>query len=173
MANLPTFTDKDFRNEWVLYPYLITFPSRGHEVDFNLKRLYDMPNIEVSRFNYTDLSTSKWSFSMWTLINAEKRSSDMRRRDLPHRWIRDIQRSPNQRLWICCGATRRTWHSSQYALTHSMMLASACLRWRGKCECVSQSWICLKSASTTQNLLLSSRPLPLLSRETQRTTSPL
>ena len=35
MANLPKYTDKDFRNE-------------GHEVDFDLKRVYDMPGIEVS-----------------------------------------------------------------------------------------------------------------------------
>ena len=29
--------------------------DRGHEVDFNLKRLYDMPNIEVS-----DASLNDW-----------------------------------------------------------------------------------------------------------------
>ena len=28
--------------------------NRGHEVDFNLKRLYDMPNIEVSDASLTD-----------------------------------------------------------------------------------------------------------------------
>ena len=33
MANLPKFTDKDFRNE-------------GQEVDFDLKRVFDMPGIE-------------------------------------------------------------------------------------------------------------------------------
>jgi hypothetical protein len=32
MANLAEFTDKDFRNE-------------GHEVDFDLKRVFDMPGI--------------------------------------------------------------------------------------------------------------------------------
>ena len=35
MANIPRYTDKDFNNE-------------GHEVDFNLRKVFDMPNIEVS-----------------------------------------------------------------------------------------------------------------------------
>ena len=34
MANLPKFTDKDFRNE-------------GHEVNFDLSRVYNMPILEV------------------------------------------------------------------------------------------------------------------------------
>jgi len=34
MANLPRYNDADFRNE-------------GHEVDFDLKKVYDMPGIEV------------------------------------------------------------------------------------------------------------------------------
>ena len=39
MANLPRFTDADFRNE-------------GKEVDFDLKRVFDMPNIEQMIFMY-------------------------------------------------------------------------------------------------------------------------
>ena len=31
------------------FHFLTVFSHRGHEVDFNLKRIYDMPNIEVSK----------------------------------------------------------------------------------------------------------------------------
>ena len=39
MANIPKYTDSDFRNE-------------GHEVDFDLKRVFDMPSIENMIFFY-------------------------------------------------------------------------------------------------------------------------
>ena len=39
-------------------PLTLVHGNRGHEVDFNLKRLYDMPNIEVS-----DASLNDWSVS--------------------------------------------------------------------------------------------------------------
>ena len=35
-------------------PLTFVHGNRGHEVDFNLKRLYDMPNIEVSDAQLTD-----------------------------------------------------------------------------------------------------------------------
>ena len=41
MANIPRYTDKDFNNE-------------GHKVDFNLRKVFDMPNIEVSDFTMSD-----------------------------------------------------------------------------------------------------------------------
>ena len=41
MANLPKFTDKDFRNE-------------GHEVDFDMKKLYNMPGIEQMIFFFVN-----------------------------------------------------------------------------------------------------------------------
>ena len=46
MANLPNYTDKDFRNE-------------GHEVDFDLKRIFDMPGIEVSQQSQLTINFSK------------------------------------------------------------------------------------------------------------------
>lgn len=39
MANIPKFTDKDFRNE-------------GMEVDFDLRKVYDMPGYEQMIFFY-------------------------------------------------------------------------------------------------------------------------
>ena len=41
MANIPKFTDKDFNNE-------------GHEVTFDLKRVFDMPGIEQMIFFYVN-----------------------------------------------------------------------------------------------------------------------
>ena len=41
MANIPKYTDKDFQNE-------------GIDIDFNLKRLYDMPNIEQLIFFHSN-----------------------------------------------------------------------------------------------------------------------
>ena len=41
MANIPKFTDADFRNE-------------GMEVDFDLQAVYNIPNIEKLIFSYVN-----------------------------------------------------------------------------------------------------------------------
>ena len=129
-----------------------------------------MPNIEVSCWVYsvyivwdqislnkkwwllTDVAlfdNSKWFSSMWTSTSAAAKSLTTRRRELLHRWTRDIPKSRSLRLLTCYDATPKTYSSNLCATILSTMPESAFSKWTDRCVSVNPSLISLKSACMT------------------------
>jgi hypothetical protein len=81
---------------------------RGHEVDFDLKRVFSMPGIEVIHYSLYNKANRTWYSFTWISINAERRLLGMRVREILPQWIRDILKTLNLKPLIYSDATLKS-----------------------------------------------------------------